>query len=58
MEAKEVTEEMIKSWLNAMLMRSIVILGVCFSYISSADEISNWEDNLVTYYKVQTVHFL
>lgn len=53
METKEVAEEMIKNWLNAMLVRSIVILGVCFSYISNADEISNWEDSLVAYYKAQ-----
>ena len=44
---------MIKNWFNAMLVRSIVILGVCFSYISNANEISNWEDSLVAYYKAQ-----
>ena len=44
---------MIKNRLNAMLMRSLVIVGVCFSYISDADEISNWEDRLVAYYKTQ-----
>ena len=44
---------MIKNWPNAMLVRSIVILGVCFSYISNANEISNWEDSLVAYYKAQ-----